>query len=512
MIASRHFVGRRALSGYLLALVATSCASGVIGMINRLEQIPNVSLLYLPVILFAAVYFGTGPSLAAATLAVLQFDFFFLQPIHTFSIARAEDLLAFGIFVIVALLTSQLAAGARERAEAAQQRALESTTLYELGQALMSAHDVSHILRAITGRVVEVFGVDRCAIFVPDTDGRPALAAETPEGVTRDRAGEATASWVLRRGTQVWLPTGVDETLDHQRTYVPLRTADRTVGVMEVGARRGEALDVSERRLIVSFAAQAALVIAQAQHDEAQHRLAVVEESDRLKSALLNAVSHDLRTPLSSIKASATALLLTDVRWTEGEGREFLQAIDHEADRLNRLVGNLLDLSRIEAGVLRPVLDWYHPREVIEEAMPHLRSLLGARPFTVDVATDLPPLQLDLLRVGEVLTNLVDNAVKYTPAGSPITLRVWQHDDGVSLAVVDHGPGVPMHSRSRIFDTFYQGRQHGDGQRGTGLGLAICRGVAQAHGGTIRIDDTPGGGATFVFNLPPSRIGLAARV
>lgn len=502
----------RQLSGYPATLAAITLTSVSVGLINRWEHVPNVSLLYLPMILVAAVYFGTGPSLTAATLAVLEFDFFFVPPIHRFTIARAEDILAFGIFFTVAVLTSQLAVRARERAEAAQQRALESSTLYELGQALMSAHDVPQILQAITGRIVGVFAVDHCAIFVPDTEGRPVLAAESPEGIARDRAGEATAAWVLRRGTQVWLPVGAAETLHNQRTYVPLRTADRTVGVMEVGAKQGQPLDDSERKLVVSFAAQAALVIAQAQNAEAQHRLQVVEESDRLKSALLNAVSHDLRTPLSSIKASATALLLTDSRWAEEEGREFLQTIDFEADRLNRLVGNLLDLSRIEGGILRPILDWYHPQEVIDEAMPHIRSLLGTREFTLEMARELPPIQVDLLRMSEVLTNLIDNAVKYSPRETPIELRIWQHERGVSLAVIDHGPGVPIGIRSRIFDAFYQGRRHGDSQRGTGLGLAICRGVAQAHGGTIRLEGTTGGGATFVFTLPPVRVGQVPQV
>lgn len=497
----------RSIAGYVMAVLATSAGTSIIAGIDHLVQIPNVSLLYLPAILFVAVYFGTVASLLAATLAVLEYDFFLLQPIFTFTIRQVEDILAFGVFVIVAVLTSQLAARARQRAEAAQRRATESTMLYELGQALMSAHAVPQVLKAITERIVAVFGVDRCAIFVPDADGRPTLAAETPTGGVRDRAARATASWVLQRGTQVGLPTGNPRAFDEQRIYVPLRTSDRTVGVMEVGRKQGQALDGDERRLVTSFAAQAALVIAQAQNEEARYRLQVVEESDRLKSALLNAVSHDLRTPLASIKASATALLLADASWTAEQGREFLEAIDHEADRLNRLVGNLLDLSRIEAGVLRPALEWYDVSEMMNAILPVVEPLVHGRHLTIDVEPGDGPVQLDLVRIQELVVNLVDNAVKYTPANSPIELRIARMPRGLSLAIVDHGPGVAMGRRERIFDTFYRGQQHSDRHPGTGLGLAICRGIAEAHGGAITVEDTPGGGATFILTVPSSTIG-----
>jgi two-component system sensor histidine kinase KdpD len=305
---------------------------------------------------------------------------------------------------------------------------------------------------------------------------------------------------------QVWRSGEGAETLDQGRTYVPLRTSDRIVGVMDVGPKRGQALDADERRLLTVFAAQAALVIAQAENEEARHRLEVVEESDRLKSALLNAVSHDLRTPLASIKAAATALLLADAPWRAQQGREFLEAIDHETDRLNRLVGSLLDLSRIEAGALRPALEWYDIREVMDGILTGTRLVAAESILNVEVDPDISAVHLDRLRIEELVINLVDNAVKYSSPGSPIEIGVRREGGGISLAVTDHGPGVPAEVRPRIFETFYQGQQHGDRRKGTGLGLAICRGIAEAHGGTIRVEDTPGGGATFVLTLPPARI------
>jgi two-component system sensor histidine kinase KdpD len=497
----------RNLRGYLVGVIAPSAATAVMVLVNHDVQVPNISLLYLPAILFVAVYFGTLPSLVAATLAVIEYDFFLLNPVYTFTISQVGDVLAFVIFLIVAILTSQLAARARGRAETAQRRATESAMLYELGQALMSAHDVSEVLEAITQQIVSVFGTNLCAIYVPDAAGPLRLAAETVLEPGRERASQATAETVYQQATQLGSSPAEQTEDGEQHVYCQLRTADRIVGVMEIGPKRsGHTLDPDERRLVTSFAAQASLVITRAQTEHERHRLSVLEESDRLKSALLSAVSHDLRTPLASIRASATSLLLADVAWTAEEGQELLQTIDHEAGRLNRLVGNLLDVSRIEAGVLRPELNWYDVDEMIDTIRPRLRPLLGERPLELEVQTGIPPIRIDLLRVEELVLNLVENAVKYTPPDTPIALSVRRDLEGLHIAVVDQGPGVPESQRKQIFDTFVQGQQHSDSGRGTGLGLAICRGIAEAHGGALAIRETPGGGATFILTLPPACI------
>lgn len=499
IVLYRHF---RVLFGHAVALLSVSSGTAAIGALEHFGHVPDASLLYVPAILLTAVSFGTGPALSAAILAVAEYDFFLLQPVHTFVIDRAQDVVAFAIFVLVAVLTSQLAARARGQAESARRRAHESETLYELGQALMSTRDVDHVLQAITGRVADVFRVDRCAIFVPGPDQELRLAAETVRGGRGTRASNSTADWAFRQGTEILLP------VDHrrrspQRLYVPLRTDERVVGVMEVGLKRsGTELEVEERRLVMSFAAQASLVIARAQSEEERRRLEAVQASDQLKSALLNAVSHDLRTPLASIKASASALLLDDSIWTMDEGREFVQAIDRQADRLNRLVGNLLDLSRIEAGVLRPVLEWYDVEEIFATILPHLQPIVDSHPFHIDIQPGIPSVQVDLLRLEELVINMVENAAKYTPPTSSIELLVRQEADRLRIAVVDHGPGVPAAQRTRVFETFFQGRQHGDRQPGSGLGLAICRGIAEAHGGSISLEETPGGGASFIVHLP----------
>jgi two-component system sensor histidine kinase KdpD len=491
---------RRRLFAYLSAVGAPSAATVLMVAVGQIAAIPNVSLLYLPAILAVAVSYGTVPSLLAAAVAAVEYDFFLLRPLFTLTIAQVGDVLAFVVFAIVAVLTSQLAARARDRAESAHRRATESTLLYELGQALMSTHDLLDLFNTLTGRIVEVFDLDRCAVFLPGEGGGLTLVAGST-GARRDRAAHAAARYAYEHDTQVGLPERAGA--EGQHVYIPLRVPNSVVGVLEAGRKRdGSALDASERRLLTSFAAQAALAISRAGAEEEQRRLQVLEESDRLKSALLSAVSHDLRTPLSSIKASATSLLLAGTDWSDEEGRELLETIDHEADRLNRLVGNLLDLSRIEAGALKPVLDWYGAEEIIDTIVPRLRSLLGSRPLTVEVDGEIPPVQLDLLRIEELLYNLAENAVKYTPEGTAIELRILRLPGALCIAFTDHGPGVAPGEETRIFASFYPGGRQGDRRPGTGLGLAICRGIAEMHGGTMHVEPTPGGGATFVVTLP----------
>jgi len=481
------------------AIALASLTTAVIALLGHLATIPNISLLYLPGILTTAVYFGTGPSLTAAVLSALEYDFFLLRPAHTLTIAHGQDVLDFVVFILIAVISSQLAAGARARTIAARRQAMESASLHNLAESLI-AGDIGNVLNAITRRVVDVFEVALCAIYTPVSAGGIAVTSRT-ERTSRapDRAAHAAAQWAFEHGTEISLPLPTGG----KQLYIPLRTGEQIVGVMEIGLRADQHdLEQDAYDLVTNFAAQAALLIARNQAVEETRRLRVVEESDRLKTALLSSLSHDLRTPLAAIKASATSLLEKDVDWTGDERDELLRAIDSSADRLNRLVGNLLDLSRIEAGVLQPVLELYTPTEIVETIVPHLRPLVRDRPFEVDVDTALPPIPVDLVRLDQLLVNLVENAVRYTPAGSPIEFRLQADDRAVSIAVADHGPGIARRQGERIFETFFRGQPHGDRTPGTGLGLAICRGIARAHDGTLVVEDTPGGGATFVLTLP----------
>jgi two-component system sensor histidine kinase KdpD len=251
--------------------------------------------------------------------------------------------------------------------------------------------------------------------------------------------------------------------------------------------------------VLATFANQAALAVEQGEQERERTRAEALVETDRLRTALLNSVSHDLRTPLASIKASASSLLSPDVEWDEAERRQFLATIDAEADRLNRLVHNLLDMSRIEAGALDPHMAETTVDDLVGPVVRRARGSSRQR-VDIDVPESLPPVLVDPVRIDQVLTNLLDNARKY--AGGPVAISARAAGKAVEIRVVDHGPGIPVPERDRVFDQFYRLKGGGRRPEGTGMGLAICRGIARAHGGALWLETTPGGGSTFVLSLP----------
>ena len=283
-----------------------------------------------------------------------------------------------------------------------------------------------------------------------------------------------------------------------------MRSGEHVVGALVVvaGGSGSPGFGEAERRVLATFANQAALAVEQGQQEEQRNRAVALQETDRLRTALLNSVSHDLRTPLASIKASASSLLDREIRWSDTERDEFLAIINTETDRLTRLVHNLLDMSRIEAGALDPRLVESSVGEVVGPVVRRARVASGQR-VDVDVPEELPPVLVDPVRLDQVLTNLLDNARSYAADG-PVQVVVRAVGGTVELRVVDHGPGIPDSERERVFDQFYRLKGGGRRPEGTGMGLAICRGIVEAHDGTLLVETTPGGGATFVLTLPVS--------
>ncbi len=292
---------------------------------------------------------------------------------------------------------------------------------------------------------------------------------------------------------------------------VPMRAGETVVGALVVVAGGPGSLGFgeAERRVLATFANQAALAVEQGQRDEERRHAEALVETDRLRTALLNSVSHDLRTPLASIKASASSLLDQDVSWDAEQRREFLATIDTEADRLTRLVHNLLDMSRIEAGALDPRPVETSVADLVGPVVRHARQRARQRVDT-DVPDDLPAVLVDPVRADQLLTNLLDNARAYAPGG-PVAVVARPGTAGeVEIRVIDHGPGIPGPERERVFDQFYRLKGGGKRPGGTGMGLAICRGIARAHGGRLWVETTPGGGSTFVLTLPVARTRPAA--
>jgi two-component system sensor histidine kinase KdpD len=507
--------------GYGLAVVAVGLVSIVVAL---LEQVwpggTSLVMLYLIAVLAVASVAGHGPAVVASALAFWVFDFLFIEPRYTFTVSDPNEWLALLLFLLTAIVTSQLAAALRQQARAAEQRARETATLYDLSRALTAVVGLAPTLQAITDRVAAVFGSRSCAVLLPGEGGRLTVAAATGSVAAGDLMGrdvQAALQAVLADGQPRRIgPSGrvrvVGRALlpGRRALYLPLRTEGRTLGVLRVGARLDDTpFTAAEERTLATFAAQAALAISRAQLAEEATHAEIARRSDELKSALLASVSHDLRTPLAAIKTAVTSLLQPGMTWDAIARHELLTAIDEEADRLTQLVANLLDLSRIEAGTLRPDVDWVDLGETVTAVVHRLRPRLADHALALTAPDDLPLARVDPVHLEQALTNLLENAAKYTPPGTPIEMVVLADDGVVDVAVIDHGPGIPPWERVRVFNKFYRLNRDDRRATGTGLGLAIVQGLIEANGGRVWVEETPGGGATFHLTLPQGEVAPA---
>ncbi|MFL5627731.1 MAG: ATP-binding protein [Ktedonobacteraceae bacterium] len=528
-----------------LAIIGTLLLTGIIYIFHLYPSIPNISLVYLLAVLALASTRGRYSAVLSALVAFSSFDFFLVPPLFMFTIAKSEEWLALFIFLTTAIITGQLASALKRRAEQADRRERETRILYELIRAANSEEGLERQLRIVAYAVVDVFaswGIRNCSILLPDAHGKLTLQASTMPGREQLQLSadeEATISWVMKQAqtvelhdvslapqsSTVYAPRAVvrnTSTLHNVRRYIrmiPLKIGQRVIGVVRLVIEDDPRLFTQENSLDVdpehsnaataffwTFLNQATSIIERARLRNESLQIELLRRTDELRAALLSSVSHDLRTPLSSIKAAASSLLQQDVKWDEESQRSFALAIEKEADRLNRLVGNLLDMSRIEGGALKPEKEWYPIDELIHDVLGHMQPLLQGRTVVTNLPDDLPPVELDYLQIDQVLTNLIENAVRYTPAGSPIELSARLDGEQMIISVADRGPGIPVaEDRERIFDKFYRvlGTQDGSTRiTGSGLGLAVGKGLVEAHGGRIWVENREGGGAVFSFTLP----------
>lgn len=510
----------------LLAAVLALLMTGCIFALRLYPSIPDISLLYLLIVLGLAIVRGRYAAVASCIVAFLSFDYFLVPPIYTFSILKFEEWLALFVFLVTAIITGQLASALWQRAEDASRRESETRALYELVRATTAEEQVKDKLTVVARAIVKNFaasGVVACAILLPDRSGMPLVQASAGEVMSEPRLGpdeEAVAVQVMKRGQVVDIypeaqVVGADRGPYYQR-LIPLQIGAESVGVVWLCLKHDlhkfpieQSPGMEQERLhprttfFWSFLDQAASIIERERLRKETLKVELLRRTDELRSALLSSVSHDLRTPLSSIKAAASSLLQEDVQWDEEERRSFASTIEREADRLNRLVGNLLDMSRIEGGALRPEKEWFPLDELIHDVVDRMRDTLSGRQVRTSIPDDLPPVSIDYLQMDQVLTNLLENANRYTPVGSPIDIRVEVVGKEIIVSIEDRGPGIAPQDRERIFDKFYRvlGTQR-KGTEGSGLGLAVCRGLIEAHGGRIWVEKREGGGARFRFSLP----------
>ncbi|MBN1890905.1 MAG: DUF4118 domain-containing protein [Thermoflexales bacterium] len=461
-----------------LGLGAVAATTAVLLMVRPWLSSPVIALLFLLPVMLAATRCGLRPALASSLAAFFAFNYFFLVPRHTLVVQNPDEFLVLLVFLIVAVIISQLVSTANAHAAQAQAREREAATLYKLSQALNAQADVDEVLASVTRQVAEVFDLAACEILLRAPD------ASLQSHARYQAAGSPTQGQV------------VDLALTAHQT---------TVGVLRLTMpQAGSDIDPLARRVLTTFAAQVGLVVERARLAREADRAHLLEESDRLKSALLSSVSHDLRTPLSAIKASATVLLQRDVSLDAAARYDLLSTINEETDRLNRLVTNLLDMSRIEAGALTLKLDWCDLDELIRAVVRHLSFTATALTIQLDWPPDLPLVYADYVQVDRVVTNLVENAIHFAPAGSIIQVRAYSNSTGTTVSVANQGPPIPQSARAHLFDKFYRIYQDRAPDMGTGLGLSICKGIVEAHGGRIWVESpiAGGSGARFVFTLP----------
>ncbi|HTZ34460.1 MAG TPA: sensor histidine kinase KdpD [Stellaceae bacterium] len=481
-----------------LAMVAVALLVGF-GLQHWLA-VQNISLVFLTAVLTSAIAYGLWPSLFACLASVLIYNFFFLPPLYTFTIADPENVVALFFFAVVAVIASNLTARVRAQAVAARQRAKATDDLYQFSRKLAGIATLDELLWATAYQIALMLKV-RVVLLLPEGESIAVRAGYPPED-RLDEADLAAAKWCWQNNR----PAGRDaDTLPGaRRLFLPVRTGRGAVAVVGIdGDHPGPLLSPDQRRLLDALTDQTALAIERINLAEDLDRARLAAETDRLRSALLTSLSHDLRTPLASILGSATTLDSYGARLDERTMGELTRTIREEAERLNRFIANLLDMTRLESGAVEPRIAPHDLSELVASALDRADKILAGHRVELDLAADLPPLALDPVLFEQVLFNLLDNAAKYAPAGSLVRIEARREGGQVQLSVIDEGGGIAPADLERIFDKFYRVQAQDRQRAGTGLGLAICRGFIEAMGGSIAARNrSDRSGAIFTLSLP----------
>ena len=461
---------------------------------------PNVVMMFLLGVVFVAVRYGRGPGVAASVAAVLLYDFFLVPPFYTFAVAGAQYFLTFGIMLVVALVISALTSRVRQHAEDARRRECRTEALYRLTRQLAATSGQYALVAVAQRQLNELLGGD-VGIFLPGQDGALQRAAGT--GLEDGVADIAAARQAFDHGKLAGVGTGALPSA--KALYLPLVGPEGPVGVLGIRLPQGSErlLTPDQRQLLEACAGQIALALQRSAMAEQTQRIFVEVEAERVRSSLLSSVSHDLRTPLAVIAGSSSSLLESGDAQTAETRRELLQTIYDETSRMAILVENVLRMTQLQSGAIVPQKQWQPLEEVVGSALGRLGKALADHPVTTRIPANMPLLQFDGVLIEQVLINLVDNAAKYTPPGTPVEITASTEEQNAAVEVADRGPGLAPGEARHIFDKFVRGAAGATpGRRGAGLGLAICRAIVEIHGGRIGAENRPGGGARFLFTIP----------
>jgi two-component system, OmpR family, sensor histidine kinase KdpD len=481
---SRKYRSFFKIAPYFLAIILTGVLTILLYLLRGVINPSILALLYLLPVGVSTAAWGLGPGIAAAFAAFLAFNYFFILPYYTLMVRHTQDLLFLVVFLIIAVVISQLVGRAKQNQARATAREHEAIRLSEFSNLLAGPHSENEIAQIIAHQTLETYLADRVEIYIEGMGNRPSILLR--------RIGKTLSSQNLNQISLIQAPDLI----------VALQSARGMLGEIRIW-RADPPVTSEDERLLRTFASQGVLAIERARLLEADTRAQVLEESDRLKTSLLSSVSHELRTPLATIKAAISSLRSETVDWDSDARKDLLEAVDEETDHLNQLVENLLNMSRIEAGVLKPKREWNSLEEIIASVVRRFQQpaqRLSHR-IEIDLPESLPLIPVDYLQMEQVFTNLISNSMKYSPEGSTIRIQaqVWQ-EHALLVQVINQGPSVPEEHLERIFDKFNR-ITAADRVTGTGLGLSICKGIIEAHDGRIWAENIPEGFA-FNFSVP----------
>ena len=465
----------------------------------------NIVAIYILAVVLVGMRLGRGPAALAAVLSVSAFDFFFVPPRFSFAVSDVQYLLTFCIMLAVGLITGQLTAGLRSQARVALHREERAAALYQLARDLSGAVQLDQVVKISDESIENTFHAT-AALLLPDRDSQLKLASGRSESESRLAVDLGIAQWAFDKGQPAGV--GTDTLPGSEILYIPLRASEGSRGVLALKARHRRLLKIPEQRqLLDTFAALITIALERVHYVGVAQDAVVRMESERLRNSLLAALSHDLRTPLTILVGLAESLTLTKPALSS-EQLETAGAIQDEARRMSTLVGNLLDMARIESGEVTLNLQWQPLEEVVGAALDATREMLKQHHVEVRLARDLPLVRFDALLIERVLVNLLENASKYTPAGSQVILSAEAAGEELTVSVSDNGPGLPVGREEAVFQKFTRGDRE-SATPGVGLGLAICRAIVEAHHGKIVGTNRAGGGVTFSFTLPLGRPPVA---
>ena len=480
--------------GYTILMVLLATSIGWLG--RHFLLLPDLAIIYLYVIVLSPLLFGWGPAVLASILSVLAYDFFFVPPIFEFNVADIHYTFTFSMMLAVGLLVAQLSFRIRQQRLVANGRENRTATLFELSRALGAATDEHHVVRLLVHHVSAAFGVN-AALAMPDSNGVLSLVAKTGDIPYHAEERRAVA-WVYEHRQAAG--DGTDVHPDARIACVPIQAPGTTIGVLIVEYLPNTAISAELRQMLESLGRLGGVSISGLRSAQAASLAEIRARSEAVRSALLSAVSHDLRTPLAVITEAATMLRDDADLLTATQRSEMVVTVCDEAERMDRLVENLLDMTRLESGNILITRDWVPCDELVGAALNITKTKVSNLKIRTNVPPDLPLVAVDPSLIEQLLANLFENAVKYAGAHATLDIEARHAGDALVINVADDGPGIPAGSEARIFEKFFRASPERSG--GTGLGLAICRAIVEIHGGTISAANRPGGGAVFRVSIP----------